>query len=56
MDSTSCKPSQDVSKRSREQIQPITISAHPPTQPHQTSAQTWPAFGGEGQVIDVMFY
>ena len=29
MGSTSCKPSQDASKRSREQIQPITISTPP---------------------------
>ena len=33
MGSTSCKPSQDVSKRSREQILPITISLPSPPPP-----------------------
>ena len=68
MGSTSCKSSQDVSKWSREQIQPITISTPPPQKKnkkktnknktkqnqkkHRLHFKTWPAFG-EGQVISI---
>ena len=49
--STSCKPSQDVSKRSREQIHQITIST-PQKIKSRLHFKTWPTFG-EGQVMSL---